>query len=264
MVRNVPIQMLYGALANHFADSGRTILDTRAVAAFAREKLAEVEAKQGKFPVTKYVNGQQGLSEEHIELGKKIEYFIHIQNKFLKEMKEEIEKLSPYTEKERSRKGYRNLHFRMSWVVLRNGEIYDDFLENATVREGDQWIIVNVMPYVRYLIGNYRRLRAKIRDAGKLGHKGKAKRRVATAIHPKGLSIQSNDGWLELLVSRWNRRNKDVAEIRFIYFTPSPQVTSSALGTPVPRGATKGNVGLKDLRYPAVEITVPTSMWTRG
>lgn len=146
MARIVAIQELVKVVRQDLLDPKRA--STR-LAAIARGKLAEVEAKQGKFPTVVKVDGKAGASEDAVKPDGMIVYLIHPFTNFVGELLAALEAESPEGPA-KDGPGYRSMHFRDSWRILVN----DQPVPAGTVPEakpGQVWTFVNPMPYARRL-----------------------------------------------------------------------------------------------------------------
>lgn len=214
----------------------------------AKEKLGEVEARQGVFPYTREIDGIMDRREEDVKPDGRIVYFIHAYKMVFNDLIEMLMARSPVGDKSSglARKGaYRNVHFRDMWKVIVNGiEIIPvDMLSQRPPKPGEVWWFVNVMPYTRKIVRG-------------------------TRNHPEGISVKAPVPWVEIIATTFYRKYQNFLEagvrgkgrgLRFEYVQP-PAAAFDVGGLRGP--SERGKQWLDDTRYPAIVVEIPANAWT--
>lgn len=245
MARYVALQDYWNVLADEMLSPAR---QSAFIAAFAKEKINEVEARQGVLPKDTVVDGVVGAAEERVKPNGIIVYFIHPFYKILKELAETIEVESPWAAKTQSRGGYRDNHFRDEWRILLNGQAYP-FGVDFELKPGDEVIIINAMPYAR-------KIERGVNGSMMLGEKqvpvfqnrasyNKVQRRAGLAV------MTSGKGELELAAQKFKSKYPRFIKFIFTYI-------------PLPAGITNptGSYLIPGNRYPALRILIPKNLET--
>lgn len=120
---------------------------SRRLADKAREKLAEVEREQGKYPTVVKVDGRIGASEYEVSPDGTIIYLIHPFANFIDELITTLIQRSPVGP-EKEGDGYRHYHYHEMWKILVN-DVPEPFGSGRQPKPGETWTFVNVMPYSR-------------------------------------------------------------------------------------------------------------------
>lgn len=146
--RIVAIQELVNVVRDRVLDPKRA---SARLAKIARDKRAEVEAKQGRHPTEVRVDGKAGLSEDAVNPSGTIVYLIHPFAQFVDELWAALRQESPVGPS-KAGPGYRSLHFRDQWHILVNDQPAPEGSWNGRQpKPGETWTFVNTMPYARRL-----------------------------------------------------------------------------------------------------------------
>jgi len=151
------------------------------IARVARRKLAEVEAQQGRHPVTRFVDGVRGASEDVVKPAGVIVYDIALVGDVIDAAFALLIQLSPDGP---GRIG----HYRDRHLLFVNGRQTDAMEYESgvvSIPPGAEIVIANLQPYARKI--------------------------------EKGSSLQAPDGVYEIAVRQLRQRYGNVATIKFEY-----------------------------------------------
>lgn len=279
MARFVPHQQFFDLVADITLSPAR---QSAFVASFARKALANVEAKQGVYPVEKDVDGKRGASEDEVKPTGRIIYFIHPFTALVGKLLDTIYANSPWQNKDfwgpefpfkKYANGYRGqLHFREMFKVILNGEEQPwsegDMKGDLMMKAGDELIIVNPMPYARKM---ERGVQGKIggkayagEGAGGLADgmwrfrnvSGANKRKKTKMTRNTGLKVHSEhrgSQMMELAANEFQRDNKQGMKTIFTYIPLPAAAHVSEITDKIPGD-----------RYPAIKVTVERNLLTGG
>ncbi|MBI1207504.1 MAG: hypothetical protein GC191_09490 [Azospirillum sp.] len=204
------------------------------LATAAREARAEVEADQGVYPTTLFVDGRQSGSEDQVRPGGTIEYHFQVVGDVVDAVYRLLVEASPVGPAKAGH--YRDDH----WLYV-NGRRRDASAEGARIElvPGDEVVFLNSRPYARKIEGGFRRIHP---DPAVSDYK---RRRYGKKVRRAGQSVQAPGGVYELVVREARRRFHNwPVDIIFAYRAAAPD------------GATLATGKRRAERYPAILIRV--------